>query len=128
MRDNQTITGGHGIHASRIGETWVVSLDPTVSAGPAAAVAPTDVDENNLTDLTHTGEHSETAASDSWSHDNPQFKDGFKVTIQTGEAYNHQGDRKLYAFVRDFTFNAHGQLITVSTERRMVVDTPETCS
>lgn len=128
MNGDQTITGGHGIHASRIGRMWVVSLDPTVNAGPAAAVVPTEVDENNLTDLTYTGEHGEAAAEDSWSHQNTQFKDGFKVTIQTGEAYDHEGDKTLYAFVRDFTFNANGQLITVSTERRIVVDTPETCS
>ena len=128
MASNPTIAGGHGIHASRIGPTWVVALDPTVIPGPAAAVAPTVVDEGNLADLTYAGEHSEAPAPGSWSRANPQFKDGFKVTIQTGEAYDHQGDKTLYAFVRDFTFNAYGQLITVAAERRIVVDTTETCS
>lgn len=128
MNDSVAITGGDGIHASRIGRTWVVSLDRSASAGPEAGVAPVAVDETNLTDLTYSGEHSESAASDSWSYENPQFKDGFKVTIQTGEAYDHVGDKKLYAFVRDFTFNAYGQLITVSAEQRIIVDTPETCS
>jgi len=118
---SRTITGGHGIHTSRIGDTWVVSLDPTVLAGPAAAVVPADVDENNLTDLAYTGEHSETADPGSWDHTNPQARDGFRVTIQTGEAYNNQDNTTLYAFVRDFTFNAYGQLIAVSAERRIVV-------
>lgn len=121
MTASRTITGGHGIHTSRIGETWVVSLDPTVLAGPAAALAPTDVDENNLTDLTYIGEHSETADSGSWDHTNVQARDGFRVTIQTGEAYNHEDNTTLYAFARDFTFNAYGQLIAVSAERRIVV-------
>ena len=128
MTESQAITGGHGIHTSRIGDTWVVSLDPSVLPGPAAAVTPIDVDENNLADLTCTGEHSELADSASWDHENVQAQDGFKVTIQTGEAYNHEGDRTLYAFVRDFTFNAYGQLIAVSAERRVVVETPEAYS
>ena len=128
MKASQLVTGGHGIHTSRIGDTWVVSLDSTALSGPAAAVTPVDVDEENLTDLTYTGEHAETADSETWDHSNPQAKDGFLVTIQTGEAYNHGGDKTLYAFVRDFTFNAHGQLVAVSAERRIVVDTPESCS
>ena len=127
MKASQLIVGGDGIHTSRIGDTWIVSLDSTALPGPAAAVTPVNVDVDNLGDLTYTGEHAETADSGTWDHSNPQARDGFKVTIQTGEAYNHEGDRTLYAFVRDFTFNAHGQLVTVSAERRVVVEAPESC-
>ncbi len=118
------MTGGYGIHTSRIGDTWVVSLDTCVLPGPAAAVTPIDVDQDNLADLTYTGEHSEAADSSSWDHANVQALDGFTVTIQTGEAYDDGGDQILYAFVRDFTFNAYGQLITVSAEQRIAVYTP----
>jgi len=127
VAQDTTIIGGNGIATSRIGDTWIICLDPTVISGPASANAPTTIDEDNLEDLSYSDEHTETAASGSWDREQSNSKDGVKVTIQTGEAYNHVGDKTLYAFVRDLIFNANGQLVSISTERRAVVDVAESC-
>lgn len=70
--------------------------------------------------------HPESAIVDSgWPNDQPYS--GFIVTIQTGTVYNYAGDKILYAYLRDFTYDGLGRLISVSVERRQVIDTPESC-
>ncbi len=49
------------------------------------------------------------------------------VTQLVRMAYNHSGDQKLYAFYRDFTYDAAGALVAVSPEVRVTIDTPEPC-
>ena len=95
-------------------------------AGPETAAAIEATRTNSAKNIVIvTGEHSETVQSGQWNRDDISAGDGVTITIQTGAAYDHEGDRTLYAFVHDFTFNAHGQLVTVSTERRITVDVAE---
>jgi len=50
-----------------------------------------------------------------------------EVTMLTRFAYNHAGDQKLYAYYRDFVYDAQGALVSVSAETRVTIDTPESC-
>ena len=76
-------------------------------------------------DLTYSGEHTEAAMGDSgWDRSNQGTKDGFKLTVQTGESYYDAGDEKLYKYTRVLTFNREGQCVLTSAETRVVVDTP----
>lgn len=53
---------------------------------------------------------------------------GFIITIQTGTSYDYLGNKILYAFYRDFTYDGLGRLVSVSVERRQVVDVTEACT
>ena len=71
----------------------------------------------------------ETAQTDEWDRaDPPSGKDGLTVRLQTRTAYNHQGDKKLYAFFRELKFDSRGCLVTVSDETRVEVDPAEACT
>lgn len=129
MNDSETrIIGAHGIVANRVADTWVLSVDPQVVAAPSPALASPAND--GTTQLTFTGEHSETADDSAWSRaaQPGDARRGVVLTVQTGAAYNHAGDRRLYAFVRDLAFDAAGALASVSEERRITVDSPEACT
>ncbi len=84
---------------------------------------------DNPEDFTYSGEHTEAVMSDSgWDRDNQATgKDGFKITLQTGEAYYDTSDEKLYCYVRDFTFDSLGAVKSHTAERRVEVDAPEAC-
>jgi len=79
----------------------------------------------SYTDFTYTGEHQEAAYTDSgWNRDSTE---AVKVTLQTGTSYYHTGDKKIYAYFRDFHFDNLGNLISISSEVRSEVDAAEPC-
>lgn len=78
--------------------------------------------------LTFDSEGPEAAMTDSgWP--SVAIPDGFVITLQTRTFYGHDSlqDRVLYGYYRDFTYNALGVLLSMSPERRQVIDTPEAC-
>ncbi|HWE02450.1 MAG TPA: hypothetical protein VG326_08560 [Tepidisphaeraceae bacterium] len=68
---------------------------------------------------------SETANSTMWS----RFTDGTPVTVfvATRVVYNPTGDKTIYAFVRQLSFDARGLLFAISGETRVTVDVTESC-
>lgn len=128
MNSGDNIIGGAGIHVSRLGGTWLISFDPSVIPGPAAATTPLTVQDTKLADLTYGDDHSDQTIANHWHRHDPGTRaEGVKITLQTAAAYHHDGDQKLYAFVRDFTFDERGLLVKVSAERRIVIEEPQEC-
>lgn len=64
-------------------------------------------------------EGSEAAASDTWT---TGATNGLAVWKVCRVGYFHAGDKKLYAYVRLFTYDKNGQLYSVSAETRVEVD------
>jgi len=84
--------------------------------------APTTTTEGPCVEIGSTVE-TEAALTDTWS-----AGDGCVVVTQLVRmAYDHSGDQKLYAYYRDFTYEAAGGLVAVSAETRVTIDTPEPC-
>jgi len=96
---------------------------------------------DNPSDFTYTGEHQETAITDDtgWDrHDPPSNGEsgageigvtlGLTITQSTGIAYYHTGDKKIYSYVRDFTYDSSGKLVSVSAETRVEVEAPTDCT
>jgi hypothetical protein len=54
---------------------------------------------------------------------------GFQITVQTRTFYGADStqDRILYAYYRDFLYNCHGCLVSMTEERRQVIDDPTSC-
>jgi len=69
----------------------------------------------------------ETAQSDAWDRDDQGETDGVEIRLTTRVAYNDAGDELVYAFYRTFTFDSLGVLKAISTETRVLVDTPGPC-
>ena len=77
---------------------------------------------SSKTNLTVSGEGSDTAASTTWTAGG---NNGVQVTVQTRTYYNHSAATpKLYGFQRTFTFDKYGRLYSVSAESRFEIDTP----
>lgn len=125
MSNDMQIIGGQGIHVGQFGRSWVIDIDPSFIPLPAALGVASYIDPEKIEDLTFIDEHPETLLTGKWDRTQAINRDGVSVTIQTGEAYDHEGDRTLYAFFRDFTFNANGRLQSISAERRVVIDAAE---
>lgn len=124
MSNSFQLISGNGILTRQMGDVWIIEIDPTFSslASPAAPRLP-----NKPALLSYAGSHDSLPNSGSWSVDTDTNEDGVQITIQTGTRYDPEGDRVIYGFTRDLTFNTTGQLVAVSPERRIVIDTPEAC-
>jgi hypothetical protein len=71
----------------------------------------------------------ETADTATWDIDDPETAtDGLTLRVCSRVAYNHEGDKKLYGFYRDLTFNSRGCLAEVTAETRVEIDAAEACS
>jgi hypothetical protein len=71
----------------------------------------------------------ETADTATWDIDDPETDtDGLTLRICSRVAYNHEGDKKLYGFYRDLTFNSRGCLAEVTAETRVEIDPAGACS
>ncbi len=125
VNEPTNIIGGNGIGVTRFGEAWLIEFDGAILPGPAAANADATIDLDQLAMLTYADEHVESPDNESWDREIDVGKSGVRITIQTGTCYDHQSNRVLYAFARDLTFNADGQLVDVSAERRYIIDEPE---
>lgn len=70
-------------------------------------------------------EGDETALTDTWS----RASDGTPLDIWmvSRVVYNHAGDKKLYSYMRKFSYDATGLLIAISAETRVEVDPASTC-
>jgi len=80
-------------------------------------------------DMSHSGQHAESASSTTWSINNQSSTRGVTLTIQTGSRYDATASTPtLYAYQRTLSFDASGHLVGVSAESRVVIDTPENCS
>jgi hypothetical protein len=68
---------------------------------------------------------SETADTATWS----KASDGtpVDVTVATRVIYNAAGDKTIYAFVRQMSFDARGTLVAIGAETRVTVDVTESC-
>ena len=90
----------------------------TTTPAPPSTTTPCDC-PNTLGSTDET----EAAATDTWD-----ITEGcITVTMQTRTVYNHGGDKKLYAYYRDFTYNAAGRLLRISAETRVEIDPAEPC-
>jgi hypothetical protein len=86
-------------------------------------------DSGTIDDDTYTGEHTEAArTSTDWTRSSQGTNRGTIRTVMTGVAYYDAGDQILYGYVEDWSFDANGHLVSVSTERRVEIEAPETCS
>lgn len=77
---------------------------------------------SSKTNLTVSGEGSDTASNTTWTAGG---NNGVQVTVQTRTYYNHSAATpKLYGFQRTYTFDKYGRLYSVSAESRYEIDTP----
>lgn len=80
-------------------------------------------------DASFTGNHTEAArTSTAWNRASQGGLFGTKRTVCTGVEYNDAGDKVIYAYYEDWTFDADGHLLLISAERRETVETPEECA
>lgn len=77
------------------------------------------------TTLGSSSEGSETADTTSWTRSSSGAPLDVWQVCRT--VYNHAGDKKLYSFVRKFSYDSLGLLIAVSAETRIEVDAAESC-
>lgn len=83
----------------------------------------------SVLDKSFTGNHTEAArTSTTWDRTSQGSDRGTKRTVCTGVEYNDAGDRVIYAYYEDWTFDADGHLVLISAERRETVETPEECA
>ncbi|MBN4061242.1 hypothetical protein JYU15_02275 [bacterium AH-315-I18] len=121
------ITGGYGILVSRMAGQYIIELDTSNLSNAGSNDAPLGIlDLTTSAQLTYDTSHDTTANTNTW-HINDDNNTGMKMTVQTATVYDPAGDRILYSMVRDMTFNSLGQLVEVSAERRITVDTTEVC-
>lgn len=124
------VIGGNGIHVHFMSGIYIVELDPNViqtPLGDGGDSPPSGVfDESQCTKLLYTGSHSNDADTQTWT--NTTQNKGLQMTVQTATVYDPAGDRVLYSMVRDLSFDSWGQLINVSAERKVTIDTTEGCA
>jgi len=74
-------------------------------------------------------EHADAADASTWDRDDQATDErGVKVTVQTGTRYDHSATYKLYAYLRDCTFDADGHLVSIGAETRVEIDAAEDCT
>ncbi len=83
-----------------------------------------DDDGNPDADAVGTTAETEAAQTDTWSRDDTAVR----VTKLSRIAYDDAGDETLYAYYRDFAYDAEGKLTSVSAETRVTIDVPEACT
>ena len=128
------INGGYGILVSYMAGICFIELDPSViqhggnsDDDNQYALIPEGVFvESTCTKLIYADSHGHNADTQTWS--NTTDNTGLQMTVQTATVYDASGDKVLYSMVRDLSFNSHGQLIHVSSERSITVDNTESCS
>lgn len=82
----------------------------------------------SATNMAYSGEHADAASTTSWDINNQTSTRGVNLTVQTGQRYDHTADTPhLYAYLRQLSFDANGQLVAISAESRVIIDTPEAC-
>lgn len=98
------------------GEKWVrLSVFPV---DPLTAV----VTINNANEFDDDTSGAETARTTSWT---AGTENGLAEWYVSRIVYKHDGDEKLYAFLRKRTYDKYGRLYSVSGETRVVIDVPE---
>ncbi|MFG0249241.1 MAG: hypothetical protein ACF8OB_10170 [Phycisphaeraceae bacterium JB051] len=127
------IIGGHGILVSYLSGRYLIELDESILGATdsqdetVVPQAPEGVfDAATCDKLTYVSAHGTATDSQTWASD--QSNTGLQMTVQTATVYDVTGTHALYAMVRDLSFNSVGQLVNVSAERRITVDTTESCS
>ena len=95
------------------------------STGLHTRPLPVQGDAKNGTEVGGSLEGSETADETTWDREAQEPGAlGIVVPVMTRIVYNHDGDQTLYAFFRDWTIDYLGQLVSISAETRVEVDTP----
>ncbi len=92
---------------------------PTTTSSTTTTTMPPHCATNTV----GTSAETETAQTDAWNIN----LGCVKVTRLYRMAYDHAGDRKLYAYYRDETYDENGRLLRIDGETRVVIDTPEAC-
>ncbi len=116
------LLGGFGVLTRQVGGHWVIEVDANVLP-PATGVQPV----SSVSALAGGGAHDETPMTGGWVSE-PASGVGVMLTVQTATVYAPSGDRVLYAFERDLTFDAGGRLLSVSEERRVTIALTEACA
>ena len=89
--------------------------------GAASPVAPALVDTIGVNT-----EGTEVAYTDEWAVETDRTK-GLDWYIMNRVGFFHDGDQKLYGYIRKATFDKAGRLTAVSAETRVEIDAPEIC-
>lgn len=85
--------------------------------------------DGTVDDASYSGEHSEAATTGiGWERNNQGTNRGVKRTIMTGVSYYDSSDQTLYGYVQDYEWDANGHLVSISEERRVVIEVPDVCS
>lgn len=113
--DSETLADGHGIRWNEAFGAW--------ENGPVASAA-----ENPGANTVQLGpggvEGSEAALEDTWQSSNAEG-DGLELGIVARVVYDETGDKIIYAFLRNMTFDQFGLLYSVGAETRVTVDVGE---
>lgn len=79
--------------------------------------------------MSYSGEHADDASTSTWDINSQSSSRGVNLTVQTGQRYDHTAESPtLYAYLRNLSFDANGQLVAISAESRVIIDSPEACS
>lgn len=70
----------------------------------------------------------ETADTGTWARASQGTSRGLTKTVLYRMAYNHSGDKVLYAYYRVETYDANGHLMSISAETRVSIDATEACA
>lgn len=87
--------------------------------GTAAAINPDEIGS--------TGE-AEAADTQTWDIEDQGEFDGVESIELTRFAFDHTGDSILYAYYRTKAYGVAGNLLSISAETRVIIDTPEDCA
>jgi hypothetical protein len=119
------VQGRTGISTGEIVRMWPdASTDNTLFC----FVCHSADDSGSVDDASYTGEHSETASTGiEWDRSSQSTNRGVKRTLMTGVAYYDTSDATLYGYVADFEYDANGHLVSISEERRVTIEVPQTC-
>lgn len=120
------IHGGAGILVNYMASQYLIELDTSIlSSSPYIPLG--IIDESTMLQLTYVDSHAMQTDDQTWTIENDN-NTGMQMTVQTATVYDAEGDNILYSMIRDLTFNSLGQLVSVSAERRITIDTTESCS
>jgi len=107
--------------------TFVRYEDPSASADGVLIGFPNGTYSSPLT-LYNTAEGSETAQTDDWDRNDQGAYDGVVDRRVVRVVYNEAGDKVLYGFYRDYTYDSIGKLAAISAETRFTIDAATDCA
>ena len=122
--EEDTLTG-HRLKSPSYAEGVVCGVIPGSPPRSVVMVRGGVGNTDSPTIIGSTSDSSESADTTTWS----KFTDGTPVNVfvTTRVVYNPTGDKTIYAFVRQLSFDARGTLFAIGAEARITVDVTESC-